>query len=446
MRRLEHEISAVCRKSRRCLPFPSSPGRRQWSRMLALSCVALSGCAMLESSTPTATQPTALSWLTNWVSQPAEMSPGFDVESIRPDAPPRDRHSDNLLEITVWDLYEPGKPYSFPVRVSADNTIDVPFLGQVLIEGRTIGEVEAALIESFQQGEFLLKPRVLVRSLDSPVMKVQVTGAVSRAGFVELTRADPSAYAAIVSAGGLKKSAGTQVAVTRRAAVASASHAPPDDTRADRPFDEWPVESNGNAAIEGPRTPAQRANSVDELSVPAAPPSIQSPATNQALFSVADTTADGELLLRTASPSRRIDPEPSTIWYDVTVVSHRDQLKLLQLADGDTVSVKAATPPLRIGGFVRRPGAYAVPAGKSLNVWQAIELAGGIRDERTPLNITLSHQSADGRRAPPAYLHVPTYDQRPAEAPFVESGDVLHVEPTTGSKIKRAVGDFWNKP
>jgi hypothetical protein len=31
-------------------------------------------------------------------------------------------------------------------------------------------------------------------------------------------------------------------------------------------------------------------------------------------------------------------------------------------------------------------------------------------------------------------------------SPFVEPGDVLHVEPTTGSRIKRAVGDLWSKP
>ena len=27
-----------------------------------------------------------------------------------------------------------------------------------------------------------------------------------------------------------------------------------------------------------------------------------------------------------------------------------------------------------------------------------------------------------------------------------KAGDVLHVEPTAGSRIRRAVGDLWNKP
>ncbi len=65
---------------------------------------------MLETASPTATQPTALSWLTNWVNQPIELAPGFDVEEIKPAPAPPTVAPRNLLEVTVWDLYEPGKP------------------------------------------------------------------------------------------------------------------------------------------------------------------------------------------------------------------------------------------------------------------------------------------------------------------------------------------------
>lgn len=432
----------------------------------------LAGCAMLETASPTASQPTALSWLTNWVSQPMEMAPGFDVELIRPEPRPTTVVPDNLLEITVWDLYEPGKPYSFPVRVSNRLTVEAPFLGEVPVEGRTIQDIEVDLADRFRKGEFLLNPRILVRSLDSPLVKVQVTGAVSRGGFVELARTDPSVYAAIVSAGGLRKTAGTQVAVTRRALAVAGSGTAQSTTRTDQPADALSNDMAGTSAPEQPHAPAQRANSVDEIAVSPVAPAIRPAAagqnSGQGFFFVGEPH-DGSLSAtgpppgdpqsgppaastREAKPNAHSpaspagDPDQSTVWYDVTLARDREHLKHLQLADGDSVTVKAATPPLRIGGIVNRPGAYPLPPGRTLNVWQAIELAGGIHGENVPLNITLMRPAGEGRSAQRWFLNVPAYDRHPVASPVVEHGDVLHVEPTTGSKIKRAVGDLWNKP
>jgi protein involved in polysaccharide export with SLBB domain len=100
---------------------------------------------------------------------------------------------------------------------------------------------------------------------------------------------------------------------------------------------------------------------------------------------------------------------------------------------------------MRIGGHVRQPGAFPLPPGRAVNVWQAIEMAGGIASD-TPLNITLIRPSSEGRAARRWSLSVENYEKHPPTSPLIEPGDVLHVEPTTGSKIKRAVGDLWNKP
>jgi protein involved in polysaccharide export with SLBB domain len=438
----------------------------------------LAGCAMFEMTPQSATQPTALSWLTNWVSQPMEMAPGFDVELIKPEPRPAAVAADNLLEITVWDLYEPGKPYSFPVRVSNRLTIEAPFLGEVPVQSRTIQEIEADLRSRFRDGEYLLNPRILVRSLDAPLLKIQVTGAVNRGGFVELTRTDPSVYAAILSAGGLKKTAGTEVAVVRRTVALAKSAANQHETRSHEPntvISSAPADmppANAVPAPSEPHAPAQRANSVDELSVPPTAPgprpagadrrfgrgyyfvgeeqNVEPPAINPSitvnpgrapLGSLRDADAKGGSPLSAAG-----EQIPSTVWYDMALARDRELLKAVQLADGDSVTVKAATPPLRIGGFVNRPGAYPLPPGRILNVWQAIDLAGGMRDVSVPVNITLLRPAGEGRGAQRWYLSVPAYDKHPSTSPSVEHGDVLHVEPTTGSKIKRAVGDLWNKP
>ena len=418
-----------------------------WAAGAALSawvCGTLAGCTMLDMAAPTATQPTALSSLTNWFSQPMEMAPGFDVETIRPDARPVTIAAGNLLEITIWDLYEPGKPYSFPVRVSDRLTVEVPFLGEVAVAERTLPEVEKTLVENFRKGEYLLNPKLLVRSLDSPTVKVHVAGAVNRGGFVELTRADSSVYAAILSAGGLKKTAGTQVGVTRRSLQFAAGGPIPADARTDR-LGASPAEATAAPAAT-PHMPALRANPVDDLSVSPAAPKGHAQLSNQSLFSVVDGDRPGSAQIRDIPPTAPRESDPSTVWFDASLPHDCERLKALQLTEGDTVTVKAGALPLRIGGVVSHPGAYPLPAGRSLNVWQAIDQAGGIRSENVPLNITLLRPAGEGHSARRWSLNVAAYDQHPTASPLVEPGDVLHVEPTTGSKIKRAVGDLWNKP
>src|SRR5205814_1309489 len=105
--------------------------------------------------------------------------------------------------------YEPGKPHTFPVRVTPQQTITVPLLDEFKVDSLTVPELEATLVDGYRHGEYLLNPRVLVRSLDSPLVKIHVAGAVQRPGFVELTREETNAFAALVSAGGLRKNAGT---------------------------------------------------------------------------------------------------------------------------------------------------------------------------------------------------------------------------------------------
>lgn len=322
------------------------------------------GCTLFHQSVP-AGPPAALSWLTNWGNHPLE-SDAFDLELIKPAPKPAPIAAGNLLEITVWDLYEPGKPYTFPVRVTATETISVPLLNEVPIKQRSIPELETTLAEAYRTGEFLLQPRVLVRSLDMSLVKVHVTGAVQRTGFVELGRDETNVYAALVSAGGLKKNAGAQVAVTRQQ-----SH----------------------------------------------------------------TATSGDVAKKPVAD----DSTGSTTWYDITRTDERQSLKQLTLSAGDTILVKTATPPIRIGGVVARPGNYPLPPGRILNVWQALELAGGVQVVGVPLNVTLYRPATETRAPQRWFASVETIEERPTEAPTIEPGDILHVETTAGSKISRSV-------
>ncbi|MFN0056567.1 MAG: polysaccharide biosynthesis/export family protein [Planctomycetales bacterium] len=402
--------------------------------VLGMLLLSLPGCALFTPSATSSHQGSAFSWLTNWVNQPLEGDAGFDVEKLRPDPSPATVDAGDLLEITVWDLDEPGKPYTFPVRVSEQRMIEAPLVGQVSVADQSREQIEQELARAYVAREYLVDPRILVRSLDPPSIKVQVSGAVQRPGFVELARSQCSVHAALISCGGLKKPAGHQVAIVCPASQPVVSpHAPTP-----------PVEVHPTAEVRPTAdAPAEQyANTVHGLSVDVpsdSPTAAIAPAAAES--AVRAVRADPRAGATADSKVRAV-----TVWYDLTRDEDREALRNIRLREGDEVIVKGALPPVRVGGVVRQPGAFPVPPGRSLNVWQAIEMAGGVSVHDAPLNITLIHPAAEGRAAQRTSLHVPEYDQHPPQSPLLEPGDILHVEPTTGSKLKRAVGDLWSKP
>lgn len=388
-----------------------------------------------------------------------ETASGFDLESLRPGPRTAVIGPGDLLEITVWDLYEPGKPYTFPVRVSDRRTIEAPLVGEISTSEKTPTDVESDIHDAYRDGEFLVNPRVLVRSLDPPTVKVQAGGAVLRAGFVELSRSDSSVYAALVSAGGLKKNAGTQVSVTRRShgpALAAAGDTSREGTSTSAGF--MSIADHLHTPQSATSAAIQHANSSEELSVgEMRHPGRESPAESADQHERMESTLLAEARGADEVPTNADQTglrEPtgvcrygeSTRVYDVANAADRDALRAVVLGEGDEIHVSTATPPVRIGGVVRHPGPYPLPPGGQMDVWQVIERAGGLSVHDVPLNITLIRPATESRPASRKFIHVSDYSRHPAEAPALEPGDVLHVEPTAGGKIRRAVGDIWNKP
>lgn len=621
-------------------------GRRCVLALLAVSVLGVSGCMMFEKPVENAA-PVALSWLTNWSAQPLASTRPFDIELLKPAVARSAIGPQSLLEVTVWDLYEPGRPHTFPVRVSSRETIEVPLLGEQSVTGRSPGELENLLSQEFRRRELLQQPRILVRSLESGHVRVQVTGAVLRPGFVELAREQAGVYDALIAAGSLKSNAGTQILVTRRGSVtSSASRLPPSsyqaEHHADRPTDPsrlvlrgqspedraelQPLAQRENSrsftsppTLTGPRiTPAREIPETSEFpsadrrdeelldnhhvattdyvpiagdefaAAPAvprgtaddlrsaenkslqnadegaetgdvppvpdlpraaqarwasaererlasqerdareqetkdqgAPPgssqrlspapvkpesaAVESPLpakrkslnpitlemeTEEALASPASilpqvrVNSSDEIHLSATpqeSPSARLSPPavaPSTkpllpssatvtaskpesgasqtgslvpavqqtqaVWYDLARDSDLQALQQLVLFDGDSLLVKAAAPPVRIAGSVQRPGDYALPAERTLDLWQAVDLAGGVKPTGTTLQITLLRPPGEGR-GPQRWQRQWEQDTpRPRDLPKVQPGDVIDISQPTGSRLRKAVGGLWS--
>src|SRR5262245_45929760 len=87
------------------------PARAGWqAAALAVVLIAPAGCQVFER--PVASAGPTLSWLTSLVTAPPEASESFDLTTLKPPAEAPQILPGDLLEITVWDLYEPGQPHT----------------------------------------------------------------------------------------------------------------------------------------------------------------------------------------------------------------------------------------------------------------------------------------------------------------------------------------------
>ena len=350
----------------------------------------LAGCQVLNGGTASTSAPGS-SLLNILARSSADSLPKFDPEQLRPMAPVPEVAADTLLEVTVWDLYELEKPHTFPVRVASDMTVAVPMVEPVAVAGLPLREIEKSIAARYRDEEILQQPRVLVRSLEPQTVRISVAGAVQQPGFLDLPRQDASVYSALLAAGGPRKGAGVHVGVSRPAAVRTVAKALPPESRED--------------------SPSSTANSLDVQEVAAVVETEEVPA-------------------------------PSTVtWYDVTKPEDCDALRKLSLGAGDSVIVKPAVAPLRIGGDIARPGPYSLPVASGVTLWQAVDMAGGTLDPKKPYQVALIRPARDGRPPQRWLLDVSADDKRPPGAPLVQPGDVVHVEHTeSSSALKNLAG------
>ena len=81
--------------------------------------------------------------------------------------------ADDVLEVTIPDLYEGGPMTPMRVRVMPDGQISLPLVGGVRVDGMTISQAQVAIADRYAQG-YLVQPRVIVFLADRA--KVRVLG------------------------------------------------------------------------------------------------------------------------------------------------------------------------------------------------------------------------------------------------------------------------------
>jgi polysaccharide export outer membrane protein len=152
----------------------------------------------------------------------------------------------DLLEIKVQE----DAKLNTTVRVSEDGKINLPLVGEVLVEGNTGRELEKLLAQKFEA--WYQNPHVFVTIREHQSKQVSVQGAVTRQGFVQL-QGRMTLLEAITAAGGLTREAALEMIIFRQAPDGSALnlHIPIDDLmiKGDPKYN-IPLESGDNIVVQ----------------------------------------------------------------------------------------------------------------------------------------------------------------------------------------------------
>lgn len=433
--------------------------------VVGLACLGGSGCTSIFSKPVMSSAPQSIPWLANLAAPPVDNTPPFDLAQIQP-APQSGISANDLLEVTIWDLYEPGKPHTFPTRVDAQFSIVVPHLDPIVVKGATPAEIESRLSDAYRGQDLLKQPRILVRELAPAPLHVYVTGAVLRPGLIDLPPHDPSVFAALVAAGGLSRGAGLHVFVSDRSSgqQSGTANASIEDPLANTPLVAGNAglqlpESTAQVIRPGPPGPVDPPAPVDEA---AEPPPLQlinhseplkvsedehsrdsSKSTPGSHPSKSGSGIVKGVATRPDFPSGAAKTDQPGHWYDLSVERDRDQLKQLVLRDGDLVTVRPAASPVRITGAVTQPGSYRAPATNALTLLDAIQLAGGFSASDQPMFVVLTRPATAEHGLQRWSFPMGRGEKLPANMPYVQPGDMVHVEPTARARVQSLVDSIW---
>lgn len=88
-------------------------------------------------------------------------------------------------------------------RVNKNGAITLPIIGEVQVAGKTLAEIESAVVEAYHPTYARTRPTVVARVTEYRTTKVAITGAVAEPGVYELRNDEMSLVSLLVKAGGI---------------------------------------------------------------------------------------------------------------------------------------------------------------------------------------------------------------------------------------------------
>jgi polysaccharide export outer membrane protein len=133
---------------------------------------------------------------------PEEQFPGPTPDDL--DSPEEDYilGPGDLIDITVFELMQPGQPYVTRQRVSQSGRVTFPYLGTIKCAGLTTHGLEEKLGDLLEP-EYLIDPQVTVFVTEYRNLSVSMLNGVARPGVYPMSKQDMTLLELVAMAGGI---------------------------------------------------------------------------------------------------------------------------------------------------------------------------------------------------------------------------------------------------
>jgi protein involved in polysaccharide export with SLBB domain len=119
-----------------------------------------------------------------------------------------------LKVVTAEESVTPEETTPYVCRVNEQGMIALPIVGDIPVAGRTLAQIESAVVNAYYPHYTKSRPSVFAKVLEYKTFKVSITGTVKEAGVYELRWDQMSLVNALMQAGGIDVSEASPGAAT----------------------------------------------------------------------------------------------------------------------------------------------------------------------------------------------------------------------------------------
>lgn len=306
---------------------------------------------------------------------------------------------DDILEVTVPELYEGAVSTPIRVQVMPDGTITLPLIGGVYVEGLNLMRAQQEIVARYADG-YLIQPRVMLFLAEKAKVKVLVLGKVAAPGVYELEKYQEDIAEALAAAGGLTEDAADVIELHRR--IVEPRRSLPEL----RPL---------------PRVHGDEAPSPSDL------PSVGRSPANNTRKEVVRIPLRGVEDVTSVLSDLRLRPS------DVIVVPERTQEVFFvvgRLSPTNRLLFTASARERELGN------GFLLPRDREIDVLTAVAMAGYIDPIDSPNTVTVQRTMPDGR---PLLILVDLIEARydPQATVLVYPGDIIYLNPDAAWWLRR---------
>ena len=108
-----------------------------------------------------------------------------------------------LRVVTTEEPFNVAQDNSYICRISENGTINLPVIGEIEVKGKTLAQIESAIIELYYPEYILTRPSVFAKIIEYKTSKVSIVGAVQNPGIYSLRSDQMSLVNLLMEAGGI---------------------------------------------------------------------------------------------------------------------------------------------------------------------------------------------------------------------------------------------------